>query len=310
MCNPLKHKHTTSEHFTKPQFLARIAHMEYVSPKPLNSWFDFEAELQKINGLREERKSQHKPDFDEPIYRGIGSSGWKLETTLERSFPSERCDETTSLRRYYRKIAASKPTVETLTQRNWDQVPDFPEFDRELHEHQGYWLDTFLNQHTAVYEYLIYLRHHGFPSPLLDWTASPYVAAFFAFDTMDKHATHVSVYALLRGSTIGSGSAHLFIVGPYVKCDPRHYAQQSRYSLCVRLGNDDYHFKPHEECRPEETYGLRGELLKFDIPASDRVPALKHLDLMNINPFSIYGSEDSLVRTVARRELLFKPWNL
>ena len=63
MCNPLKHKHTTSEHFTKPQFLARIAHMEYVSPKPLNSWFDFEAELQKINGLREERKSQQQTRF-------------------------------------------------------------------------------------------------------------------------------------------------------------------------------------------------------------------------------------------------------
>jgi hypothetical protein len=60
---------------------------------------------------------------------------------------------------------------------------------------------------------------------------------------MDKNATHVSVYALLRDPTVGSGSAHLFIVGPYVKSDPRHYAQQSRYSLCVRLGEDDYHYQ-------------------------------------------------------------------
>ena len=281
------------------------------SEPPINSWFDFEDELRKLNArLREDRKAQDKPEPDDPIFRGVGNSEWKLETTLERSYPLERCDETTSLRRYYRKIDNSTPMVETLTQRSWDQVPDFPEFDRELKEQHGYWLNTFLWQHPGIYEYLIYLRHHGFPSPLLDWTASSYVAAFFAFDTMDKNATHVSVYALLRSPTVGSDSAHLFIVGPYVKSDPRHYSQQSRFSLCVRLGEDDYHFKPHEECRPEEIYGLGGELLKFDIPASERVPALKHLDLMNINPFSLYGAEDSLVRTVARRECLFKSWDL
>jgi len=36
--------------------------------------------------------------------------------------------------------------------------------------------------------------------------------------------------------------------------------------------------------------------------------ALKKLDLMNINAFSLFGSEDSLVRTVSRRECLFKSW--
>jgi hypothetical protein len=42
--------------------------------------------------------------------------------------------------------------------------------------------------------------------------------------------------------------------------------------------------------------------LKFTIPAKERGPALEHLDLMNINRFSLFRSEDSLVHTVARRE--------
>jgi hypothetical protein len=36
------------------------------------------------------------------------------------------------------------------------------------------------------------------------------------------------------------------------------------------------------------------------------IKALKHLDQMKINAFSLFGSEDSLIRTIARRELLFR----
>jgi len=47
-------------------------------------------------------------------------------------------------------------------------------------------------------------------------------------------------------------------------------------------------------------------VFKITIPVTERLAALKHLDLMNINQFSLFGSDDSMVRTIARRELLFR----
>ena len=53
----------------------------------------------------------------------------------------------------------------------------------------------------------------------------------------------------------------------------------------------------------------QGRFLKFVIPASERLVALKELQLMNVNAFSLFGSEDSLIRTLATREFLLSAGN-
>ena len=69
--------------------------------------------------------------------------------------------------------------------------------------------------------------------------------------------------------------------------------------------NKDYLFRPQYEGM-KHALGNSGELFKIIIPVTERLAALQHLELMNINAFSLFGSPDSLVRTVARRELLFR----
>ena len=278
----------------------------------LGGWSDFEGALQQVNDTQQERTGRSGRPFRDPLFRGVGSSKSGLETTLERSYPSERCDATASLLKYYRKIGASKPAIETFSGRRWDRLPEFPEFEKLVKDNFSTytWLDMLLVHTPDIYEYLVYLRHHGFPSPLLDWSASPYVAAFFAFDSPDRDAERVAVYAFLQDTIHGGSSkAHLFILGQYLRSDPRHLLQQCRYSMCaaVDLGKDDYLFRPHQSGLSNAT-GPEGELFEITMPVEERLAALKHLDLMNINAFSLFGSDDSLVRTIARRELLFRDW--
>ncbi len=208
----------------------------------LGRWSEFEAELQRISGSRQKREGDSGRTFHDPLFRGLGSSEWGLETTMERSHPSERLDDTASLIRYYRCVTASKSAIETFSGRRWDKLPEPPEFEKLVRSHlsSAGWLDTLLMETPGIYEYIVYLRHHGFPSPLLDWSVSPYVAAFFAFDAPQKGANRVTICAFLRDA-IGGGSneAQLFAVGPYIRTDPRHLLQQCRYTMCVAMDADN-----------------------------------------------------------------------
>jgi hypothetical protein len=69
--------------------------------------------------------------------------------------------------------------------------------------------------------------------------------------------------------------------------------------------NADYIFRPHQTGL-RDGIGAKGKIFAITIPGGERIKALQHLEKMNINAFSLFGSEDSPIRTIARRELLLR----
>ena len=158
-----------------------------------------------------------------------------------------------------------------------------------------------------LYRYMVYLRHHGFPSPLLDWSYSPYVAAFFAFRNEPAGRSEKrSIYAYcgtpygIKGGAVGEPAIRG--IGPYVRSHRRHFRQQSDYTICTSWdANYGWRFDSHESAianrRPKQDF-----LWKFDIPSGERVKVLGLLNDYNLNAFSLFDTEETLLETMWIKE--------
>ncbi len=265
----------------------------------VKTWEEFEEELKKLNSWRDKhKKSPPIPDF---LFRGQADSKWKLETTLDRYTSSA-----IKLSKYYEIIFHSKSIIESFTEKAWE-IPSLEKYDKWLKEKVesefgNHWLDF----HESGY--MAYLRHHGFPSPLLDWTASYHIAAFFAFNNINENVEYVSIYVFLKSTGFETGSVGgpiIQILEEYVRTHKRHYLQQSRYTICTEIKDGGLYYVPHS-CVTSNGNKEQDYLWKFNIPKGERVKVLKILDKVNINSFSLFASEESLMDTIAKREFLIK----
>lgn len=130
-------------------------------------------------------------------------------------------------------------------------------------------------------------QHFGLDTPLLDWSDSPYVAAFFAFNSENKETDNVVVWLLFKGVNNNEGvkdlksEHHIEFLTPYLDENARLINQRG---LFVRT--------PNMECITEWANILKENgtcnLGRILIPRSEKGFALDSLDKMNINAFTLF----------------------
>jgi hypothetical protein len=227
-----------------------------------------------VMSWKEFRAFAFTPDRNRYIYRGQ-TFPWRLRTTFHRS-PRK------NLQVYRHQLVPEARNVLS------GQLPH--SFDMAHPDQVG----SFYNL----------LQHHGYPTPLLDWSWSPFIAAYFAFEgaRAEREGAYVRLFVfdrakwaeLRQSNVLGFTALHFSIVDLASFGNCRAVPQQA----CVTLTNID----------DIENYiafasSVKGvEYLRaFDIPVTDRKEALDDLALMGIHHGSLFPGIDGTCRALAYR---------
>ncbi|WP_185230444.1 FRG domain-containing protein [Teredinibacter franksiae] len=221
-------------------------------------------------------------DQNSCIWRGQREQNWKLESAFDRSSKvngSSSVFEEQDKR--FRYACSGKLAAEEL---------------RKIEDPRELWA---LGQ------------HHGLHTPLLDWTESPYVAAFFAFADQDAtkganeyravycfYKQHAEIIESVRFESIRGELArgsnplkslayqfenqdHLTFYRPDISDNSRLISQSGLFSISIGSIEDWV----TRNSKGEDSIAYLQKLL---IPESERISALKALNRMNINFSTLY----------------------
>jgi hypothetical protein len=209
------------------------------------------------------------------IWRGQRRSDWSLSSSLDRLFGSLG-------------ISTAGPTV--LQIRSTDHLNSFKYATRGRRGTNPAFLSE--NDLWALGQ------HFGLATPLLDWTRSPFAAAYFAFEersdptgsteyravyALDEDAVRKRTEELEIANDLESGqSPGIKLIEPMSDENPRLVSQGGLFTRGP-IG------VPIEHWIARAFEGLSSAvLLRIEIPDSDRLMCLRALNRMNINHLSLF----------------------
>lgn len=191
------------------------------------------------------------------IFRGQADSNWKLEPSFDRIF----------------EFLCKKDKVDAMK----ELLRIFKQESEGLDVPSDVWNDEIKS--------LALGQHYGLPTRLLDWTESPYIAPFFAFNDAvinNRASEYVAVWALnTTVENIWNEDSGVQIVNVPSIGNLRLRNQYGKFTLLKTPFSclDDYVSHFDDDSKP---------LLKFLIHSSAAIDAVADLDAMGINHTRIY----------------------
>lgn len=226
------------------------------------------------------------------VFRGQADATWGLEPSILRVVTSE--------------IPLSAGKLIEIEENAMAQ------FQRHAHL---FLPETLIRETTDRAGWLTLMRHHYAPTRLLDWTASPHVAAYFAVEDLTQTDAAIWVvhsHNLIEAMTAKYGDTYLasikkdvewrrpdaaptlYVVGRHRSTD-RMAAQQGLFSVSLQIGAD--HRSILEETMSESDDPP--QFLRYIIPAAVKLNFMSRLRLLNVTAASLFPGVDGLGRSVA-----------
>lgn len=233
------------------------------------SWKEFKRAIE--NDLEQKRWPK--------LARGQADSRWPLRTSFHR-------------------LNRNRMTF----QQYFEQV--LPVLADYIGTHEGRQID--LSDQRINGSFLAYVQHYGFPTPLLDWTFSPFMSAYHAFSicsdfeapvqntTGQKVAIYLFDYlawskAFPTPSDYRCQIPHVSLIYPQAMGNLRQLHQQGMYFF---TNVEDVEGLIEEKERQVGHIFLE----KYCIPVEEKPSVLAELEVMGVNALSLFGGTEGVCR--------------
>jgi hypothetical protein len=209
------------------------------------------------------------------IYRGQSLSSWGLVSSVHRTALVRSIQELKGYADYM--LPRVHDALEAWVGRSWD-----------------------LKNALGLAEFLAFVQHNGFPTPLLDWTESPYIAAYFAFEGVNHfkpQTEDVAVFAFNQAAwsstfkqvyDFADFTPHVSVLRPRLVGNHKLAVQQGCFTVTNVL-DVEQHIRLNESIE-------RKFLTKYELDVRERPKVIRELSLMGISAIQLMPSVESVCK--------------